>query len=235
MRNWRPYIPDVIKRCALIGVEEAAVLCLAPHNSRTSVVSIAKQSRPSQRACASTSPRDGAASAPDRSLRRAARVPAFARLSAESGVLPVPVLFTAHSFPSQTIVACEGQAADPYVEETKRTAALVAERVPGNPAMWVRFSEPGRKRRRVDWATWSRRHWRPWRRRRLRTYCFSPSLSSADHVRNSLRRGLFSSAMFAARTESPAGATGVAECLPSLWPGRSRTWRGKGWRGLNSL
>src|SRR5579863_4754319 len=37
MRNWRPYIPDVVKQMRADGVEEAAVLCLAPQNSRTSV------------------------------------------------------------------------------------------------------------------------------------------------------------------------------------------------------
>ena len=37
MRNWRPYIPDVVRQMRADGVEEAAVLCLAPQNSRTSV------------------------------------------------------------------------------------------------------------------------------------------------------------------------------------------------------
>ena len=37
MRNWRPYIPDVVKQMRADGVEEAAVICLAPQNSRTSV------------------------------------------------------------------------------------------------------------------------------------------------------------------------------------------------------
>src|ERR1035437_1325330 len=37
MRNWRSYIPDVVRRMLADGVEEAAVICLAPQNSRTSV------------------------------------------------------------------------------------------------------------------------------------------------------------------------------------------------------
>ncbi|MGB7547534.1 MAG: ferrochelatase, partial [Terracidiphilus sp.] len=37
MRNWHPYIPDVVRRMRADGVEEAAVICLAPQNSRTSV------------------------------------------------------------------------------------------------------------------------------------------------------------------------------------------------------
>jgi len=37
MRNWRPYIADTVKQMRADGVEEAAVICLAPQNSRTSV------------------------------------------------------------------------------------------------------------------------------------------------------------------------------------------------------
>src|SRR5579872_3988430 len=37
MRNWKPYIPDVVREMRADGVEEAAVICLAPQNSRTSV------------------------------------------------------------------------------------------------------------------------------------------------------------------------------------------------------
>jgi len=36
MRNWRPYIPEVVKQMRADGIEEAAVLCMAPQNSRTS-------------------------------------------------------------------------------------------------------------------------------------------------------------------------------------------------------
>src|SRR5208282_4926287 len=37
MRNWRPYIPEVVRQMLADGIEEAAVICMAPHNSRTSV------------------------------------------------------------------------------------------------------------------------------------------------------------------------------------------------------
>ena len=37
MRNWRPYIPDVVRQMRSDGIEEAAVICMAPQNSRTSV------------------------------------------------------------------------------------------------------------------------------------------------------------------------------------------------------
>jgi len=37
MRNWRPYIPDVVRQMRADGIEEFAVICMAPQNSRTSV------------------------------------------------------------------------------------------------------------------------------------------------------------------------------------------------------
>jgi ferrochelatase len=46
MRNWRPYIPDVVRQMRADGVEEAAVICMAPP-------------RPRRAACASTSPQAG--------------------------------------------------------------------------------------------------------------------------------------------------------------------------------
>jgi ferrochelatase len=68
----------------------------------------------------------------------------------------VPVLFTAHSVPCRTIQTPapdpeqEGQprlwpgaGADPYAQEAKRTAALVAERVPTIPRWFFAFQSQG--------------------------------------------------------------------------------------------
>ena len=55
MRNWRPYIPDVVRQMRADGVEEAAVICMAPQNSRTSVGSTGGPCRPKPATCASTS------------------------------------------------------------------------------------------------------------------------------------------------------------------------------------
>ena len=78
--------------------------------------------------------------------------PALSKLSAEAGA-PVPVLFTAHSVPCRTIqtpAAGEGQprlwpgeAADPYAEDAKHTAALVAALVPEIPRWWFAFQSQG--------------------------------------------------------------------------------------------
>ena len=37
MRNWKPYIVDVVKQMRADGVRSAVAICLAPQNSRTSV------------------------------------------------------------------------------------------------------------------------------------------------------------------------------------------------------
>src|SRR5450631_3959448 len=37
MRNWKPFIADVVRTMAVDGIEHAVVICLAPQNSRTSV------------------------------------------------------------------------------------------------------------------------------------------------------------------------------------------------------
>ena len=59
MRNWRPYIPDVVRQMRADGVEEAAVICLAPQNSRTSVGLYGARSKRKRARCASTSRRAG--------------------------------------------------------------------------------------------------------------------------------------------------------------------------------
>jgi ferrochelatase len=127
MRNWRPYIADVIRQMRADGVEEAAVLCLAPHNSRTSVGLYRRAVEGSDLRIDFT----------ESWARHPLLIEAFAerlraagkKLSAETDAPPA-VLFTAHSVPVRTIEAFEDQPADSYAEETRRTAELVAERVP---------------------------------------------------------------------------------------------------------
>jgi protoporphyrin/coproporphyrin ferrochelatase len=152
MRNWRPYIPDVVRKMREDGVEEAAVLCLAPHNSRTSVGLY----RRAVDAEANGLRIDFTATWAQHPLLAEAFAeklqPVWRRLSAETGA-PVPVLFTAHSVPCRTVqtpAAGEsqtrtwpGEGADPYAEEAKHTAAMVAERVPGIPQWWFAFQSQG--------------------------------------------------------------------------------------------
>ena len=37
MRNWKPFIPEAVRRLSDDGVERVVAVCLAPQNSRTSI------------------------------------------------------------------------------------------------------------------------------------------------------------------------------------------------------
>jgi ferrochelatase len=146
MRNWHPYVADVIRQMRADGVEEAAVLCLAPQNSRTSVglyrrgVEVVASVDASGMRIDFT---ESWAQHPYLIDAFAERLrPAWRKLSEEVGA-PVPVLFTAHSVPTRTIQASEGQAADPYAEEARRTAELVAARMPEIPQWFFAFQSQG--------------------------------------------------------------------------------------------
>ena len=143
MRNWRPYIADVVRQMRADGVREAAVVCLAPQYSRTSV-GLYRRAVDAEAAGLRIDFTEGWAQHPLLAEAFAERLrPALSKLSEEAGA-PVPVLFTAHSVPSRTVQQSEaGQLADPYAEEAKRTAALVAGRVPGIPQWWFAFQSQG--------------------------------------------------------------------------------------------
>jgi ferrochelatase len=168
MRNWRPYIPEVVRQMRADGIEEAAVICMAPHNSRTSVGLYRRAVEADARELRIDFT-EGWARHPLLADAFAERLrPALAKLSAEIGV-PVPVLFTAHSVPTRTVEAAAenepgseacsdgkskdiarmgqpvwpGQGADPYAEEARHTAQLVAERVPEISRWWFAFQSQG--------------------------------------------------------------------------------------------
>ena len=152
MRNWRPYIPDVVRKMRADGVEEAAVLCLAPQNSRTSV-GLYKRAVLAEAGSLKIDFTEGWADDDLLADAFAERLrDAEQKLASEIGQ-PVPVLFTAHRVPCRTIqtpAATEGQprhwpgeGVDPYAQEAKHTAELVAERVPEIPKWWFAFQSQG--------------------------------------------------------------------------------------------
>ncbi len=153
MRNWRPYIPDVVKQMRTDGVEEAAVICLAPQNSRTSV-GLYKRAVQAEAGPIRIDFTESWASHPLLADAFAERLRAAeAKIVAEAGS-PVPVLFTAHSVPTRTIQpppASEssgprlwpGEGADPYADDARRTAELVAGRVAEIPQWWFAFQSQG--------------------------------------------------------------------------------------------
>jgi len=148
MRNWRPYIPDVVKQMREDGVEEAAVICLAPQNSRTST-GLYRQAVEAEAAGLRIDFTPGWADHPLLAEAFAERLrPLIDKMSAEVGA-PVPVLFTAHSVPCRTIQSVPetdgkpGLDADPYAEDAKGTAERVAGRVPQIPNWWFAFQSQG--------------------------------------------------------------------------------------------
>jgi ferrochelatase len=152
MRNWRPYIPDVVKQMRADGVEEAAVLCLAPQNSRTSV-GLYKRAVQAEAGGMRIDFTAGWADHPLLAEAFAERLRAAeSKLAAETGA-PVPVLFTAHSVPTRTVQPqpagqsgprlWPGEGVDPYAEEARHTAALVAARVPEIPNWSFAFQSQG--------------------------------------------------------------------------------------------
>jgi len=149
MRNWHPYIADVVAQMKADGVTHARVLCLAPQNSRTSTGLYRKALEAALRETEGPAfAFDFIAGWADEPLLAVAFAeqlwPVWAEACAITGT-HVPVLFTAHSVPCRTIlsstaaapvapVPADGiqnygaaSAPDPYPVECKETAARVAE------------------------------------------------------------------------------------------------------------
>jgi len=164
MRNWHPFIAEVVAQMRADGVRRLIAVCLAPQNSRTSIGLYRR---------ALTTALEADASAPEIAQsfveewpEQPALIEAFAErlvdcymTALDEGELGLPVLFTAHSVPCRTIMTGEASIAgarpgtpmqatpDPYPVEAKRTAALVfesaARRVPGMKAWYFAFQSQG--------------------------------------------------------------------------------------------
>jgi ferrochelatase len=140
MRNWHPYIADVVAEMRQDGVTRIKAVCLAPQNSRTSV-GLYRNAVLAAAAGLEVEFVAGWAESPTLALAFADKLwPVWAEACAESRHR-VPVLFTAHSVPCRTIMTGEASVAgarpgtpmqstpDPYPVEAKRTAQMVAERM----------------------------------------------------------------------------------------------------------
>jgi protoporphyrin/coproporphyrin ferrochelatase len=173
MRNWHPYIADVVREIRADGVTRLIAICLAPQNSRTSIGLY-------RRALTSALESDAAAEPIQLTFveewpEEPALIQAFANrliecysnlgaphLASEmwAGKSPaLPVLFTAHSVPCRTIMTGEASVAgarpgtpmqatpDPYPVEAKRTAALVfaeaARQLPALKSWFFAFQSQG--------------------------------------------------------------------------------------------
>lgn len=138
MRNWKPYISDVVKKMREDGVTRAVVICLAPQNSRTSVGLYRKALFAAAQDALQLEFVEDWAEAPLLADAFAERLRATRDAFAAEMGAPAPVLFTAHSVPCRTVLSAaptEGHAPatlpDPYPIEAKQTARLVASRISG--------------------------------------------------------------------------------------------------------
>jgi ferrochelatase len=126
MRNWKPYIYEVVKQIAADGVTHVVAICLAPHNSRTSV-GLYRSAAIGETGNAPFT-LDFVPEWHDEPLLIAAFAEklraGWTKACAEAGA-KVPVLFTAHSVPVRTI-----EAGDLYEAQTRETAELVVNAVP---------------------------------------------------------------------------------------------------------
>ncbi len=124
MRNWHPFIADTLQRMTADNVGHTVAICLAPHNSRTSV-GLYKQVLFGQQAPFSIDFVEEWHDNPALIKAFAEKLRAGWTQARATEGHDIPVLFTAHSVPKRTIT--EG---DPYEVQTRETAALVAAQVP---------------------------------------------------------------------------------------------------------
>jgi protoporphyrin/coproporphyrin ferrochelatase len=153
MRNWRPYIADVVRQMRADGITSAAVLCLAPQNSRTSVGLFRRAVFAEAAGAIEIDFIDGWADHPLLAQAFAERLEPVWRDASQKAGRNVPVVFTAHSVPCRTIqteaepvspqsenpvpqaavrAARPAPGPDPYAIEAKGTAANVARLLAGS-------------------------------------------------------------------------------------------------------
>lgn len=125
MRNWPPYISDVIRKMQSDDISEAVAICLAPHNSRTSVGLYRKALFGEDHGSVRVDFLDSWHDHPMLIQAFAERLEQSWPLASSEYGRPIPVIFTAHSVPSRTV-----EEGDPYEQQARHTAELVAAHVP---------------------------------------------------------------------------------------------------------
>jgi len=134
MRNWKPYIADALHAMRADGVTRFAAICLAPQNSRTSV-GLYKRAVAAAADGMRLDFTEGWADHPLLADAFAERLRAVYTPGTTAGA-ESKVLFTAHSVPMRTLQATADSPADPYADEARHTASLVASRLNLDPANW---------------------------------------------------------------------------------------------------
>jgi protoporphyrin/coproporphyrin ferrochelatase len=128
MRNWMPFTSAAIAQMQADGVEQAVAICLAPHNSRTSVGLYRKTLHGAPFAI------EFVESWHDHPLLISAyaeKLRAGWHVACTEAGRQIPIIFTAHSVPQRTVA--DG---DPYQCQTVHTAQLVAAECGLNSGQW---------------------------------------------------------------------------------------------------
>ena len=130
MRNWKPFIADTVASMISDRISRAAVICLAPQNSRTSVglyrSALGNNLPFGVDFVESWHNHPGLIRAFAEKLQSGWR-----RARGEMGA-NLPIIFTAHSVPQRTIT--DG---DPYETQAKETATLVAHQAGLSSSDWT--------------------------------------------------------------------------------------------------
>ena len=148
MRNWHPFVSDMVAQMRTDGIARVLAICLAPQNSRTSTglyrrALMAAVDQPDAQKLEVTFidewPEEPALIEAFAQRLAAIYPQASAEVSRGSSdtEAKLPVLFTAHSVPCRTIMTAASEhhggpaqtTPDPYPVETKRTAAMVFQKV----------------------------------------------------------------------------------------------------------
>jgi ferrochelatase len=129
MRNWHPFIAKTVEQMLADGIAEAIVICLAPQNSRTSVGLY-------RRAVLAATGDKMQLEFVEAWHAHPQLIVAFGEKLRAARRRGEKVIFTAHSVPCRTILSGE-QTGDPYGQQARETAALVAKQAGLAEADWV--------------------------------------------------------------------------------------------------
>jgi len=132
MRNWKPFISDVVRTMSADGVRRAVAICMAPQNSRTSVGLYRKAVEGDTATPFSLDFVESWHDHPLLARAFAERLRAGWEPACREATIKLPIVFTAHSVPQRTIT--EG---DPYETQARETAALVAKTADLNQGDWT--------------------------------------------------------------------------------------------------
>ncbi|MBI2956195.1 MAG: ferrochelatase [Acidobacteria bacterium] len=125
MRNWHPFIAEAVERIACDAICRLLVICLAPHNSRTSI-GLYRNALDEALTRIEAPPKvtfiEDWHTEPFLIQAFAEKLRSVLTDAREAAGRDVPVILTAHSVPERTIAA-----GDPYDQQVRETAARVAE------------------------------------------------------------------------------------------------------------